>query len=120
MALPAFTPPVNPSFGVENAPRVRVLQAEFGDGYNQRAEDGLNSVADVLTVPFNNITPADAATIEAFFKSMAGAQAFTWRAPWDAVARKWICKRWSRKRNVVGERLVSETISATFEEVFDL
>lgn len=54
----------------------RVLTAKFGDGYEQRVLDGLNTKNDVFSVSFNNRTRADINLLAKFFDVNA-AKAFT-------------------------------------------
>jgi len=44
MTLQTFTPPIQPSVGATNKPKVKILKADFGDGYTQAAADGTNNI----------------------------------------------------------------------------
>lgn len=50
----------------------RVLTAEFGDGYEQRVLNGLNSKEDSFNLSFNNRTASDINLIAKFFDIKAG------------------------------------------------
>ena len=50
----------------------RVLTARFGDGYEQRVKDGINTKDDVFSISFNNRTAATINQIAAFFDAKAG------------------------------------------------
>lgn len=50
----------------------RVLTARFGDGYEQRVKDGINTKDDVFNISFNNRTAATINQIAAFFDAKAG------------------------------------------------
>lgn len=50
----------------------RVLTAKFGDGYEQRTLDGINTKNDSFNLSFNNRTAADINLIAAFFDAKAG------------------------------------------------
>lgn len=58
----------------------RVLKAQFGDGYAQTAEDGLNSAIETWPLVFagrlNELAP-----IKAFLKAHGGWKAFYWTPP---------------------------------------
>ncbi|MFC0282268.1 phage tail protein [Camelimonas abortus] len=71
MALQAFTSPYPPSKSVDR-PEVKVLTAEFGDGYTQSAGDGMNNIRRVLTLTWDNLTPAQAGAIETFLRNHNG------------------------------------------------
>lgn len=104
-----------PSYGssVSRTPRIKSLQ--FGDGYEQRQPDGINTVRDVWSLSFNNITTAESATIETFLNDLGGTQYFLWTPP-SGTQGKYICKEWSRTINTA----ISHSITATFQRVFDL
>ena len=50
----------------------RVLTAAFGDGYEQRALDGLNTKNDMFALTFNNRDAQEINRIAAFFDAKAG------------------------------------------------
>jgi phage-related protein len=94
----------------EQQPRVRA--AQFGDGYQQRVGDGINTMPRKWPLQFTRAT-ADIDAIETFLVARAGVESFDWTPPAGA-AGKWICKAWSR---IVHKDTV-QGINATFEEVF--
>tara|TARA_B100000945_G_scaffold229655_1_gene186159 strand:+ start:23 stop:622 length:600 start_codon:yes stop_codon:yes gene_type:complete len=67
------------SLSKSTTPRVRMIQ--FGDGYQQRLVDGINSNAEEYTVTFNNHTKADADDIDAFFQAQKGVSSFNFTVP---------------------------------------
>ena len=67
------------SLSKSTAPKVKVIQ--FGDGYQQRLADGINSNAEEYSVTFNNHTKADADDIDAFFQAQKGVSAFNFTVP---------------------------------------
>jgi phage-related protein len=115
MTLLTFTPPRAPSLASSKAVKTRILTADFGDGYSQRAADGLNNVRHVWSLTWKNLSDEDADTIEAFFVARRGYQAFLWAAP-GAEQATYICSGWERGWITAG----SDSLSATFEQVFDL
>lgn len=58
--------------GLQRASTHRVLNANFGDGYEQRVLDGINTKKDVFNISFNNREAKDVNLIAAFFDSKAG------------------------------------------------
>lgn len=95
---------------LQKKPRVRV--AAFGDGYEQRLADGINSAPRAWQLSFTRQT-AEADAIEAFFAARNGVEAFDWTPPYGA-AGKWVAREWSV--SLIGP--VAKTISVTFDEVF--
>lgn len=117
--MPAtFSPPVNPSVGgLTKSTQPRVLIADFGDGYTQRAGDGLNATERRLSVRWENISAADADMIEAFFEARRGYEAFLWNPPQGGpTGKKWTCPEWERENVDTG----IDSITATFRQVFDI
>lgn len=93
----------------------RVLQAKFGDGYSQRAADGLNTMLRKWNLQFTNRTQADCDAIEAFLVSQGGCLSFNWTPPSGAPGL-WICgipNGWTR----TPQTGPLSTITCTFEEV---
>lgn len=109
-------PSIIPSFGSRKLTKTRVLRANFGDGYSQRAIDGLNQQRDEWTVSFNNLSDADADTLVAFYEQQAGSSYFTWTPPREATSKKWIVSEWQRTPNT-GD---FDTVTAKYEQVHDL
>lgn len=115
MALDVFSPPrgVSPSSGSTAKPRIKL--AQFGDGYSQRAGDGLNAVPRTFQAQWDAISSDDADSIEAFMTAHV-ATPFSWMPPLETVARKWIAGE--QKRGYLGADTVSLSVQLT--EVFDL
>ena len=101
-----------PSIGVNLSSNFKVRQAQFGDGYQQRVGDGINTNARSWSVSFNN-DAATIDTIQAFLDVELGVTSFTWVPP-VGVSGKFICMGYSRSIDDYD----SETLSATFTEVF--
>mgnify|MGYP002712599259 CR=1 FL=1 len=94
---------------MEMSPRVRV--ARFGDGYEQRAPDGIHALQRKWSVRL----AADEATVKAaddFLRSRAGVESFDWTPP-DHRPGRWVCRTWSVAYGPGG----GADLSATFEEV---
>lgn len=103
-----------PSWNSELDEEPKVLSAKFGDGYEQRAADGINSRLQMWNVKFENLTSANADTIIAFFRARNGVSYFTWTPP-GAAEIKVIARKWKRSFPDF-----SHTITAMFEQVFDV
>ena len=90
----------------------RVLRAQFGDGYEQRAPDGLNPIPEVWNVKFRGCADAGADVIIAFFRTHGGVLTFDWRPRGTTSPRKFICPSWRRS---LGEEADTSDIDAVFE-----
>lgn len=113
--MDTFSPGVLPTVSSSVQFSAKTLEASFGDGYEQVAVAGLNSVSGVYTVNFENLTLAQRDAIETFFKAKAGAEAFFYTFPGESTARKFRCKSWSRAH--IGALF---NVRAEFREVFDI
>ena len=111
----ATFPSVTPSYGAQksSAPVTRI--AKFGDGYEQRTTFGINQNPKQWDLTWNNISEANADTIETFLNARAGAESFDWTPPDESTSYKWVCEQWS-KTIPYNNRA---TISATFRQVFE-
>ena len=58
--------------GMSRGSKHRVLAAKFGDGYEQRVLDGINTKDDSFNLSFNNRTAEDINLISAFLDNKAG------------------------------------------------
>lgn len=114
VAAPEFT--ISPSWNPVSTRKPRTLSIKFGDGYEQRAADGLHSDLQSWQLTFNPIPVADAETIEAFFvDNETAVTPFTWTAPRAVASSKFLCRSWTR--TIVSP--LTDSITATFEEVAD-
>ena len=100
-----------PAYGaqIDYEPRVRL--ATFGDGYEQRAGDGINNTLLRWSLTFTRAT-ADIDAIGSFLATKAATTAFTWTPDGESEITV-ICRRWSRGRTAQGV----QSITATFEQV---
>ena len=108
-------PAIAPSYSSNGSISMRVLNAAFGDGYTQRAADGLNSISKDWTVTWTARPDADISTVKTFLDAKFGFEAFFWTPPNDSV-RKFVCADYSETPVVDG----FSTLNAQFEEVFDI
>lgn len=111
-----FTPAVNPSLNYSKTTKTRVRRADFGEGYSQRAIDGLNSIKREVSLNFEGLSSSQADDIETFLIARAGAEVFYYTLPDEGSARKWICGEWQRGPQAGTLR----SISMVLEEVFDI
>jgi len=102
-----------PSYGTQVSKKPRMLAAQFGDGYAQRAQNGINSNPQSWSLVFSSIAPADADAIDTFLATQAGVTPFDWTTP-KGDALRFTCAEWSRTYDAYA----GHTITATFEQDF--
>ena len=91
-----------PDRTMSNAIKPRVLKVQFGDGYEQRIQDGINNLKQEFSVTFNNRPKAEIDDIVAFLNNKAGTTAFNFTYP-DSNAGggettiKVVCEDWSQR-----------------------
>jgi phage-related protein len=81
--------PFTPDYGPQQQAHPRILKAQFGDGYAQRAEDGLRATLQRWALQFNARRKAEADAIEAFLFAHRGVLPFEFVVPtsaWSATA----------------------------------
>lgn len=93
---------------------LRVRKAQFGDGYTQRAADGLNNRESTFNLRFVGSAAKVAAIID-FLDRHAGAESFYWTPPLRARGL-FVCEKYSEpiKNGAV------YTMTAQFEETFSV
>lgn len=111
--MPTFTYAPDYSAQQQIAPRVKSMR--FGDGYEQRQADGINTQPAVWNLTFANRTNTDTNSIHTFLSARGGFEAFDWVPPDSTATIKVLCREWSKTMN----RFNLNTITATFEQVFE-
>lgn len=112
----ATFPAITPAYGAQKTSQPAVRTTRFGDGYEQRVRFGLNQNPKQWNLTWQNITEANADTIEAFLDARADDGAsFDWTPPGEATAYKWVCEQWDKTIPYTGRA----TITATFRQVFE-
>lgn len=94
----------------------RVLINRYGNGYEQRAADGLNNNLATWEVSWEGLTLTSFNTIVSAIETAKGVDYFTWTAPGDASSKKWVIETYSRKNTSGG----IYGVSATLRQVADL
>lgn len=115
--LPAIPIAFAPTYNEE--PRVR--RVKFGDGYESRIEDGLNTLSLTTSIPWKNRTQDERNVLVDFFRRHGGVRWFWWTAPGDNIQRKYVCSKWTSTRaNDTPVHSPRYDISADVYQVFDL
>lgn len=103
----------SPGTTLEEEPRTR--SARFGDGYEQRAPDGINNRPQSWVGVFDGVDDAVADEMIDFLRTQDGRLPFNYVPLRTTVAIRVICRKWSRSFNAPGE----SSLRATFEQVFE-
>lgn len=111
-----FTPSINPIFPIVRKKQPRILFNEFGDGYTQRAADGLNTSPLMLSLTWDLLTATQRQEIVDFFEARASHESFNWTLPDTLETFKFICLTWDD--NLIYYDQYS--IQASFKQVFDI
>lgn len=111
--MPTFT--YTPDYSAQVSYKPRVRTARFGDGYEQRQGDGINTQPQTWSLTFANRTNTDASGIQSFLSARAGVESFDWTPPDSVTSIKVICREWQKTMN----RFNLNTITALFEQVFE-
>lgn len=113
--MDTFAPPIDPTVQSSATFTANVLQAGFGDGYEQTASAGLNPITGVYSVSWDLLSSSDLATLENFFVTEGGYRAFAYTFPGETTPRRFKCKTWTR--TYTGALFA---LKAEFREVFDI
>jgi len=111
---------IKPDRSLAKRSNPKVLTARFGDGYEQRAIDGINSVAETFNISFVNRPSAEADDIVGYFESLGGATSFNYtisdtnESPPERTL-KVVCETW----NMVYTQNDCHTVTATFRRVYE-
>lgn len=104
-----------PDFGAQLTREPSVKRAKFGDGYEQRAQFGINTNPQKWSLQFKNRTDTETNEIDDFLTATRSVDAFDWTPPRSAASIKVVCDSWT----VEAFRNNLNNISATFRQVFE-
>lgn len=104
-----------PDFGAKAAYKPKVRKAQFGDGYQQRQADGINTRADTWDLQFQARDDSETAAILAFLEARAGVEAFDWTPPNELTAIRVVCSEWNKTL----DRANLNSVSAQFIRVYE-
>lgn len=103
-----------PSYGSSVTTKPSVQATQFGDGYEARIANGINTKRRKWEVSFSRPN-ATADAIEAFLEAAGAMMAFDWSPP-HGGAGKWVCREWAVQKTGP----YSRTVTATFDEIFEV
>lgn len=102
---PAFgSRTISPDKGLTRNSTPKVLVAKFGDGYEQRLPNGINSIDETFSATFNNRTKEEIDDITGYLASLKGATSFTYVIPdtngsGNETSIKVVCENYSQVYN---------------------
>ena len=112
MSEPVFT--WSPYYGSpQQSRKPRVLTASYGEGYEQRVADGINTDLATWNLTFRG-APAYTNDIDVFLAARGGVEAFWWTDRRGRVGR-YVCRSWTQNE----EDPAAWNLVATFEQVAD-
>lgn len=103
-----------PSFEATESSQPRIRKTQFGDGYEQRIQFGLNANPKEWSLTFANRTDTERDQILSFFDARGGYESFDWTPP-RGTAGKYVCEQWQ----VTLRNCNNNTLTATFRQVFE-
>ena len=115
--ITGFSDAVQPDKGFGRQTTMRVHVAQFGDGYEQRLTDGINTKQQTLSVSFSTRPKAEIDDLVAFFESLGGVSKFQMTID-DSNGNetiKVVCKQW----NQIWDFDNFYSLTATFERVYE-
>ena len=112
--LPPESAPLDPGGSRKKAPKL--LMAEFGDGYSQRAADGINNDPRTRSMSWTNLTQEEKDYIDGFLEDRNGFESFFYQERDEPQPKVFICTEWE----VVDVTYDVYTVTATFKQVYDL
>ena len=108
-------PDIGVDFGFSQQIIMNKVTTEFGDGYNQRAIDGINATQYVYSVSWTNIDTERKDILLNFFLGTNGVTAFKWTPPDVGVDMLFVCDTPTTVPIAAG----IWTINVTLTQVFD-
>lgn len=95
------------------------ITAQFGDGYLQRAGDGINKKQETWNVTYDNLSQTQRDLLWIFIEQVQMSDVIEWTAPGDLSQKKWIID----PETDIGEQAKAGeiySIRLTLKRVYDL
>jgi phage-related protein len=105
---------------VPNEPEIRVVETQYGDGYEQVSEAGINNVVDkiTLTCAFAPKDQSEAERLLAFLRRHGRAKVFFWQQPWNLIIQKWRLESWTQNSSTVDRTKQKHEFTLKLKESF--
>lgn len=95
----------------------RTLISQFGNGYEQRTPDGINTKLDTWNIQYENLSTTEKNTVLAVFDAVAGWDVITWTPFGEASSKKFRLEDGYSFTPKSGDLY---DISATLKQIFDV
>ena len=109
----ATFPSIDPDYGASKANEPNVRRVQFGDGYQQVLNYGLNQDLKKYDLIWTNITLAQKNLIQNFLEARKGFESFDWTPPNHSASKKYRCQNFSHTLTYAG----IYTFKSSWEEV---
>lgn len=116
MTIEVFDPDPPPSPGTSRKPEMKLLTAEFGDGYSQISPDGINHLRKTMRFKWELLTTSQERAIDAFLTRHGGHLPFYYAPSDETVSILWTCQEWESRVLENGFR----EMDATFKQSFNI
>ena len=118
--ITGFSSAVQPDKSLTRTNNPRTFTIQFGDGYEQRIANGINSLAQEMEVTFKTRPKAEIDDLVAFFESLQGVSKFRFdladsNAGSNTETTKVVCQEWSQ----TWEYDDYYSLNATFRRVYE-
>lgn len=117
MSTQLTLPDIGVDFGFTHQENSSVVVTEFGDGYNQRAVDGINETRLMYSVSWTNLDTERMRILRDFFRNTKCVTAFKWTPPDIEQELTFVLER--NTLSIVPKAFGIWDISATLSQVFD-
>ena len=104
---------INPSYPLNESTSIAVRKVQFGDGYQQVLNYGLNQDLKKYDLIWTNITLAQKNLIQNFLEARKGFESFDWTPPNHSASKKYRCQNFSHTLTYAG----IYTFKSSWEEV---
>jgi phage-related protein len=108
-------PDIELGYGTQMAQDFRRKRISFGDGYSQRARDGLNNAPQVWTFTYDNIPDQQAEQLRLFFEALGGVDVIEWKPLGQATVLKWTATNFQSQPSSWRKKTCSVTLTQEFD-----
>jgi phage-related protein len=84
---------------VSSEPEQRAIITQYGDGYEQTTEAGINTEVDRITLQcsFSAAQAGENNRLRAFLALHGSYKSFVYQKPWESVVKQWRIESWSQR-----------------------
>lgn len=108
-------PDVLLGYGTNMTQDPRRKRISFGDGYSQRAKDGLNNAPQVWNFTYDNIDDDKAEELRVFFEALGGVDVIEWKPLGQPDVLKWTATNFQSTPSTWQKRTCTVTLTQEFD-----